>query len=418
MFSGGSGTVNDPYLIATANDFNNIRNLSGYEPEDFFYYKQVSDISLASITWTPYPFSGEYDGGAYKITDFECYTSNAALFSSVLSNSKLKNMKVIDAYIDTTEHSYGTGAILALYHNYNNTAITDCHVSGVIKSSYASALVYNNGSKTERCTADVVITANNVGFFVYDNGNDGEILDCDARGVVELADYASGFVGSNYGKIERCSTEVNITIDDGSGEGFVKSNNNLIKDCYCSGTLLVLSESSVRLSGFDDGNYGRIENCYSAIKINKPNQEYSVNRINLFSNHGYDRLHSCYVDVDSGSLQDAWTTLLTYHNDAYARGTDNKLYKCTNYQSAYEEPILEVRPIDGSRYSEFWQDALVTDSVVARTTAQMTTASNYVGWDFGNVWRIRPGMYPELIRQTKSSGQLEAMPLTSITVVN
>ncbi|HRY84012.1 MAG TPA: hypothetical protein P5533_05215, partial [Candidatus Cloacimonadota bacterium] len=40
QFSGGTGTVSDPYLIASATDLNNVRSYPG------FYFLQTGDINL------------------------------------------------------------------------------------------------------------------------------------------------------------------------------------------------------------------------------------------------------------------------------------------------------------------------------------------------------------------------------------
>ena len=66
-FSGGSGTANDPYLIANANDLCNMV----YMPK--VHYRQVANISLAGYNYRPVgdadvPFSGSFDGNGYLIS--------------------------------------------------------------------------------------------------------------------------------------------------------------------------------------------------------------------------------------------------------------------------------------------------------------------------------------------------------------
>ena len=76
QFSGGSGTIEDPYQIATAEDLNNIRN---YMTSSFI---QTADIDLGVHPWNegegwdpigdydPFDpsrsFRGNYDGDSYK----------------------------------------------------------------------------------------------------------------------------------------------------------------------------------------------------------------------------------------------------------------------------------------------------------------------------------------------------------------
>lgn len=70
MFSGGTGTKDNPFLIKTVQDLINVRNKNIENPK--YYYKQVADIDLSGAEWLPIggqgkAFCGTYNGGGYTI---------------------------------------------------------------------------------------------------------------------------------------------------------------------------------------------------------------------------------------------------------------------------------------------------------------------------------------------------------------
>ena len=87
-FSGGTGTQQDPWLIASQADlialaeFLNSGNAATFDTENAgvgnchgYYFKQTADIDLTGVTWEPigysgsYYFAGNYDGGGHSITN-------------------------------------------------------------------------------------------------------------------------------------------------------------------------------------------------------------------------------------------------------------------------------------------------------------------------------------------------------------
>ena len=69
MFSGGSGTESDPFIVSNIEDFQNIPRYLGC------YFLQINDISFSGQELVPIgtsdsPFSGVYNGNGYKLTDF------------------------------------------------------------------------------------------------------------------------------------------------------------------------------------------------------------------------------------------------------------------------------------------------------------------------------------------------------------
>ena len=66
MFSGGTGTKEDPYLIGSVADLEAMRNYDS--PGTASFYKQICDIDFEWANWvSPGYFFSAYDGQGYKI---------------------------------------------------------------------------------------------------------------------------------------------------------------------------------------------------------------------------------------------------------------------------------------------------------------------------------------------------------------
>ena len=100
LFAGGSGTQNDPYLIATAEQFNKMANTATQDK----YYKQTADLTFNNNDETKFKeinFSGHYDGGGHCITADT--TQNTALFGQL--SGSVKNVTLFGIDVQTAKSS-------------------------------------------------------------------------------------------------------------------------------------------------------------------------------------------------------------------------------------------------------------------------------------------------------------------------
>ena len=99
FFAGGSGTQNDPYLIATAEQFNKM----GGEQYRSKYYKQTANLTFGrqDTAFKAIEFSGHYDGGGHWITADT--TQNTALFGTL--SGKVKNVTLFGIDVQTAQSS-------------------------------------------------------------------------------------------------------------------------------------------------------------------------------------------------------------------------------------------------------------------------------------------------------------------------
>ena len=107
-FKGGIGTRADPYLIATPEQLDDIRNYPNR------HFKQIADIDSSGYSsgkgWQPIggqekSFSGTFDGNGYKITNLSInspFKRNIGLFGykgySVIKNVVLEIYKIAGLY--------------------------------------------------------------------------------------------------------------------------------------------------------------------------------------------------------------------------------------------------------------------------------------------------------------------------------
>ncbi len=247
-YSGGTGEPNDPYLIATAEDLNDIGN---HEDDWDKHFLMVADINLADYTGNQFNiigyffdehsyklFTGVFDGCGHTISSFT-YSSiginNIGLFGIIGENAEIKDLGLIDPNIDG-----GTGVCIGSLVGYvDSGTITDCYVKGgdVSGDSFVGGFIGLNRGAVIRC---YTLSSN----------------------VVSGGYYSGGFVGENYyGTIEKCFSEGSITGDNGIG-GMVGVNvdNSVISNCYSKCTT---SGDHYDIGGLVGINLGTISSCYA-----------------------------------------------------------------------------------------------------------------------------------------------------------
>ena len=179
-FAGGTGTEQDPYLVETAQHFNNVR---GYINS---YFKQISDIDLSvyeNFTAIPTGFNGVYDGNFNIIGNITINATSTmqGLFRSTTAGAVIKNLVVKNINVASTS-SVSIGAIAGR----NEGLIKNCRVKeGLIigENEIGGIIGINRASGTiERCQSDI---------FVNGGLNNG-------------ASRSGGITGRNEGLIKNC----------------------------------------------------------------------------------------------------------------------------------------------------------------------------------------------------------------------
>lgn len=265
-FESGSGTKEDPYIIASGGQLAYLANLvnDGNSYYAACHYKLGSDILLNNTDtfdswssaapdneWTPIGYSvdddthsyftGTFDGNDHTI--FGMYISEdsdyAGLFG-VVRNGLIKNLCLSDAYVEAGSYTGGIAGYFSA-DTTENAGFEYCSFSGVVKSSGNNA-----GGIT--------------GYFRADgNGNTPVISDCCVFGSVTAVNgYAGGISGvgeaaTGNSKIINCFNAASIHAAKNAGgitgNSRCSDGNSTIEGCYNSGSVSS-DENAGGISGY------------------------------------------------------------------------------------------------------------------------------------------------------------------------
>lgn len=186
LFSGGTGTASDPYLIATVDDLEWLTEHYGSTSYNFFYGKhflQTEDIDCNGKIFYPigregHPFGGIYDGGNHFIKGFVsnyASTSHSSIFgfvrgqeisagSGVYHSAALKNIRILDITVTDYTNGHYVAGLCALAGD--SVLIENCYVTGTLTTDNGGqvagiAFIGSNNVTVRNCFADVVIEGDN-----------------------------------------------------------------------------------------------------------------------------------------------------------------------------------------------------------------------------------------------------------------
>ncbi|MCG8540949.1 MAG: peptidase M26, partial [Clostridia bacterium] len=111
----GTGIVNDPYIVTTGEELNEIKNnLSAH-------YRLGNDIDLGNVEWEPIgiqtmAFTGVLDGAGYKISNLKIYQpqENYIGLFGYIDSATIKDLKVEN--VDIEGRNY-VGALVGYANN-------------------------------------------------------------------------------------------------------------------------------------------------------------------------------------------------------------------------------------------------------------------------------------------------------------
>ena len=319
-FEKGSGTINDPYIIKTAeqlalltkNVYYGFENNDGYIYQNK-YFKQVADIDLSQHIWVPigvyynldyvitdYNFAGVYDGGGYTISGIKMLElsgepyNRRGLFGRVNGENSSIDVEI------------------------KNIVLTDSTITG---GDYVGALIGYAGLNVSisNCTVDVTVsgTGQMVGGLV--GSFDGlYITDCKSNGFVKGVDYiggiagtvscqisnctnfstinaswvVGGIVGRTSGKTENCINYGYISTTRGSLGGIAGNSTGLINNCY---NYTTIDGTAQDVSGIVGITQASVTNCTNSGKITSKNNGTTagiVGTINLYSSQSVVNCHN------------------------------------------------------------------------------------------------------------------------------
>ena len=250
----GSGTETDPYIISTSSELAFVAQKTNEGDSSYLnaYYKQMSNLDLNNINWTPIastsPFKGVFDGNGLSIIGLSINQTgdNAALFA-VVNNATIKNLNVTGTVVGGGQCNailVAKGAAATLSNCISRGSVTG---TGLYSSGIMSIVNHVDNTKTiiDNCVNYANIKCSNsgtAGISAYLNGAVTEIKNCKNYGNISYAShYVGGIVGRalkaegsfiencyNYGDISQYDTTTSVTTVAGViGDTAIK-----VKNCY------------------------------------------------------------------------------------------------------------------------------------------------------------------------------------------
>ena len=303
-FAGGTGTKDDPYQIANAEQLAKLATEvnSGVPGQTHSgeYFKLTAPIDLSGKRWVPIgygnesskSFSGYFDGNNQVITGLYVDERGngvcAGLFGVVVAISDepvLKNIRIENAAIyagdspDPSAHTYGAGVLAGnLTISGGSSAsfigVENCQGTGKVDSEMKAGGLLGSASyaNVSDCSADVTVTGTRIsGGFIGDIFL-GSYKNCTAKGSVSGGWATGGFAGSvsGYGasvEIAHCASYGDVTANDWNTGGFVGYlEKGKISDSVSYGNVTnTLVTAKPKTGGFSGTNFGgEIQNCSAA----------------------------------------------------------------------------------------------------------------------------------------------------------
>lgn len=257
---GGSGTEDDPYLLATAADLKAFRDMANAEASSKLCATLTADIDLGGEAWTPFEpssgyvseaYAGTFDGANHTIKGLSVNSTSSngvGLFGTVCG-ATIKNLKV-EGNVSASNSAF-VGGIVG--KTQTSATIDSCSFAGTVTSTK------KNGSAG---TAGIVGRVNAGTVTITNCANTAAI-----NGTSAIAAGILGNGGSNKVTIENCYNTGAISgqyyASGICGSSTIKAQTSSIRNCYNSGTITATNGGSY-YAGITANFKGTISNSYYA----------------------------------------------------------------------------------------------------------------------------------------------------------
>ncbi len=400
-YSGGDGSIGDPYQIATAADLITLSRTSG---DWSGYFIQTADIEFdvdhTAVDWNgdgtvdslddsgftsignvSVQFTGSYDGGGHTISNLYINDSQqryVGMFGYARFNGSsrtLKNISLIDVSVSS-------------FCSYI------CNVGGL-----AGWIVGANGGG--------ITTNNSVTGRVYHSctGTSTWIHTSNIGGLVGQADYAD-IVNSHAA----CSVYSSSTKYAYSTGGIVGDTTGGITKCYATGSVYSHSAKAIFAGGIAGTTYDSITNSYATGSVFSYSTNGSYAGGLVGESLGGEEIKNCYA---TGSVYSYYSSDKSWAGGlaGYSNGNIKNSYATGSVYSSAGSSFAGglAGESTGTNIRSFF-DTLTTGMTVwagnqASTSGALATSQFYssdgnfstnFGWNFVNIWMDRSDDYPIL----------------------
>lgn len=286
-FAGGTGTVGDPYQIATAEQLISI----GSDPNLLSkHFVMVSDIDLDPNLSADYafdhaviapdtdssrpgfdgvPFSGSLDGRRRVIRNLTiCVPAlpaslprggndHVGLFGKIAAQGVVSNLSIVSANLS------GDAGDMGILVGANHGSVYRCSVSGsvLLNGGNAGGLAGCNSGNLSHCVSmSTVVGVNKVGGLV--GMNNGTLSDCTSTSVTTGNSDVGGLAGYSTGAVDNCKHYGSVKGEENVG-GLVGRNEGSLTRCTSTGTVTGGSPAG-GLVGTNQGADAMVRRCASS----------------------------------------------------------------------------------------------------------------------------------------------------------
>lgn len=268
-YESGTGTEDDPYVIASAEQFAYFaQQMEGEENGAGEYFVLTADLELTAADWTPiFRFDGSFDGKGHTIV----YSQQTGRYSTNAVNQRFYYFGLFGIQRGTVSNLNVSGDILVSVPTPTDFRLADVNVGGIC--GYTRGTVTHCYSDVEIHFAEGISSAPNVGGIAGQVDNDQE-----DPGVVECCGYTGSITGS--------LTVNNGPVKVGGIAGHIRG--GTIRQCFNKGTIVLTSSNTVYAGGIIGSIYDMtytktrvIESCYNwgTISVDKGSGTASVGGI-------------------------------------------------------------------------------------------------------------------------------------------
>jgi hypothetical protein len=277
-YSGGRGTAQDPYQIATAADL----ILLGQSPQDYSkHFLLTADIDLdprlpgrkvfdnavlapdandASEKFEGASFVGIFNGNGHVIAHLTIVgTSNLGLFGMLQQGAEIWDLGVLDVNIVGSGNDIGSLAGCCDYSPQAAPRVLHCHGSGGVRGGReVGGLIGGNLSYVSQCHSSATVTGSEaVGGLVGSSG--GDIDQCYSAGVVSGNASVGGLVGLNGKDVTNGYSTAAVQGGSEVGGLIGLNDEGAVVCCYSIGAVSGMSVGG--LVGADTG-HGDVHRCF------------------------------------------------------------------------------------------------------------------------------------------------------------
>ena len=387
LYSGGSGTVTDPWVISTVDDLQKLaETVNDGESYSGKYFIQDTDLDLMGITWEPigytdggYYFSGHYDGKNHSISNATSTgkvdvdgQATVGIFGCIIEGS-VSNLHVKNANFSVNgEGGYSlAGGIAGITFDSD---ITNCSVeNSSLKGE--KTLVANNA-----CVGGITGYSVHGIFQNCASANNKIISQTYAGGIVgEIDDSISNNEGGSAftncyvaeGNISAFADDVQDYSIAGGFIGQVIADNPTLENCYVYDTLTSITDTKAyfKYTGVIVGNrYTNLPNYEAKITTNTCYYgECTVDADNVSDGNAGTAVEKTEVEFADGTVKG----LL---GEVFIQGEKYPVLASSPADyTKVDEAIAAAKAIDGSRYTNY-ADVEAAISAVDRNKSKLEQA--------------------------------------------